>query len=153
MCYNEDNFWSCIYYLTKVDVFAFSITPPFRNAVDYYESPCPLMKWRQWGPGGCFTNVSRAHQNIFSQNLCIAEIVPLMRISNWNLHMCPKQCFGHTYKISAWNYHHQCVSGIVYFREIILESSRNVSETTPGPQQACHWTNFPGIFHMTHGKD
>ena len=25
------------------------------------------------------------------------------------------------------------ISGVVYFREIILESSRNVSETLPGP--------------------
>ena len=31
------------------------------------------------------------------------------------------------------------ISGIVYFREIILESSRNVSETTS-------WLNSTGVF-------
>ena len=40
-------------------------------------------------PGGCFTNVSRALQK-FSRNLCIAQIVLVMRISSWNFVRVPK---------------------------------------------------------------
>ena len=66
----------------------------------------------------------------FSRNLCIAEIVLLVRNSSWTLYLCPKHGFGHMYKVSAWNSHHNGIYGIVYFCEIILESSRNISETT-----------------------
>ena len=40
-------------------------------------------------PGGCFTNVLRALQNILS-NVCIAEIVLVVRISNWKFVRVPK---------------------------------------------------------------
>ena len=36
-----------------------------------------------------------------------------------------------TYRVSAWNSYHKCVSCFLYFHEIVLESLRNVSETTP----------------------
>ena len=42
------------------------------------------------------------------------------------------------------------IAGIVYFREIILESSRNVSETTPVVRNAfpCHDTNHVSLQAM-----
>ena len=41
------------------------------------------------------------------------------------LYVCSKPCFGHTYKDSAWNFHDiNVISGVVYFRDIILESSQ-----------------------------
>ena len=40
-------------------------------------------------PGGCFTNVSRALQKFF-RNLCIAQIVLVMRISSGNFERVPK---------------------------------------------------------------
>ena len=70
---------------------------------------------------------------IFSWNLCIAEIALLMRILSWNFARVPKAmlwahtCTNFQLEILAIN----VISGIVYFREIILESSWNVSETTP----------------------
>ena len=46
---------------------------------------------------------------VFSRNLCLAEMVLLMRISSLNFVQVPKaMCFGHTYKVSAWNSHHKC---------------------------------------------
>ena len=46
---------------------------------------------------------------VFSRNLCIAEIVLRMRIFQVEtLYMFPKQCFGHTYKVSALNSHYKC---------------------------------------------
>ena len=47
------------------------------------------------------------------------------------LYMFPKHGFGHTYKNAAWNSHKNMISVIHKFREIILESSQNVSETSP----------------------
>ena len=53
-----------------------------------------------------------------------------MRISSWNFVRVPKALGTRTkfqFEILTINVN----SSIVYFREIILESSRNVSETTP----------------------
>ena len=47
-----------------------------KDRIQFYEE--------EWSAGGCFTNVSRALQNILS-NLYITKIVFLMRISSWNL--------------------------------------------------------------------
>ena len=58
---------------------------------------------------------------IFSRNLYITKIVLLMRISSWKCARVPK----------AQILNINVISGIAYFREIILESSRNVNETTP----------------------
>ena len=41
-----------------------------------------------------------------SRNLCITQIVLLMRISSWNFVRVP--CFWHTYNFSDWNSHHKC---------------------------------------------
>ena len=73
-------------------------------------------------PGGCFTIVSELSK-IFTWNLCIAEILLLMQISSWNFVRVPKAMLE-TLTINV-------ISGIVYFYEIILESLRSISETTP----------------------
>ena len=71
---------------------------------------------------------------IFSWNLCIAEIALLtclMRISNLNfVCMCPTYDVGHT-QFQLKNLLINVFSAVVYFRDIILVSSRNVSETAP----------------------
>ena len=71
-----------------------------------------------WYIRGCFIKVSRALQ-IFSGNLYIVKIVLLMR--NW----------AHVQRFQLEILSINVISGIVYFREIILESSRNVSEINP----------------------
>ena len=76
--------------------------------------------------GGCFTNVLRALQK-FSRNLCIVQIVHVMRISSWNFVRVPKALFWAHVQIFTIN----VISGVVYFRENILGSSRNISETAP----------------------
>ena len=70
---------------------------------------------------------------IFSLSLCIAEIILLMRIPSWNFCTCAQSmAFGTCTKFQL---EILTINGIVYFRKIILESSRNVSETTSGHQQ------------------
>ena len=103
--------------------------------VECYDIGGLVQKW----PGGCFTNASRALQKILS-NLCIAEIVLLMGISSWNFVRVPNvMLWAHvqsfSLKLSLTIY---VISGIVYFHEIILESSRNISETPP-------WSSGPGV--------
>ena len=70
---------------------------------------------------GLFSLKFRELSKIFSQKLCIAEIVLGMKISSWNL--CAR-----THAVSAWNYQH--IFDFLHFREIIL-SSRSVSEPIP----------------------
>ena len=54
---------------------------------------------------GLFHELSK----MFFQNLCIAEIILLVRNFQLELKfMHPKLCFRHTYRISAWNSHHKC---------------------------------------------
>ena len=65
----------------------------------------------------------RELSKLFSRNLCIEEIVLLMRISSHALGTHTK----FRLEILTLN----VISSIVDFREIILESSRNFSETTP----------------------
>ena len=61
---------------------------------------------------------------IFSLNLSIAKIAIPMRISNF-----------YQLEIITMN----VISGIIYFREFILESSRNFSETPPGIVPVGQW--------------
>ena len=53
---------------------------------------------------GCFTNVSRALQNNIAK-IYSAKIQIYGENSKLTLYVCPKPCFGHTYKVSAWNFH------------------------------------------------
>ena len=48
--------------------------------------------------GGCFTNVSWALQNIQCQKSHL-----WWEFQAETLYVCPKPCFGHTHKVSAWN--------------------------------------------------
>ena len=43
--------------------------------------------------------------------------------------MCPKPCFGYTYKVSTCRSHHKWDFCHFFFRKIIMEISRNVGET------------------------
>ena len=82
-------------------------------------------------PGGCFTNISPALQNILSKfvycrnNTCD---------ENFKLKLCT--C-SQSHSLGTHTKFHleiptiTVISDIVYFREIILESLRNVNETTP----------------------
>ena len=93
----------------------------------------PLFKSKTFWeiPVGHFTNVSQALQNISLKICVLQKSYFLWEFQADTLYVCPKPCFGHTYKVSAWNSPIDVISGIVYFSEIILESSRNVNETTP----------------------
>ena len=53
------------------------------------------------------------------------------------MYVCPKSCFGHTYKVSAFTVN--VISSIVYFRDIGLESSLNVSEATFQMHRLLHY--------------
>ena len=81
--------------------------------------------------GGCSTNVSRALQNILSKfvffrNSTCDENVKL------KICMCAKShALGTHTKFQLEILNINVISGVMYFCEIILESSRNVSETTP----------------------
>ena len=81
------------------------------------------------GTQGCFTSVSRALQDIISKFLCCRNR-PFYENSKLKLCMCA-QSMGIRTKFQLEIFTVNVISGIVYFREIILESSRNVSETTP----------------------
>ena len=84
----------------------------------------------------------RELSKIFSRNFYLIKIAFLWEFQAETVHVCPNPRFGHTYKVSALNSRY-VISGIVYFREIILESSRNVSETTPWfPSYICSQLGF-----------
>ena len=82
-------------------------------------------------PGGCFTNVSRALQNILSKFVYCRKRTSF---KNFKLKSCmwaQSHTLGTHTKFQLEILTINVFSGIVYFREIILESSQNVSETTP----------------------
>ena len=89
------------------------------------------LNWRQVGLG-VISLTFRELSKIFSWNLCIADIIVLLRISSWNFVRVPKaMLLGTRTKFQLEIVTIDVISSIVYFREIILESSWNVSETTP----------------------
>ena len=83
------------------------------------------------GPGVCFTNVSRALQNflskfVYRKNSTSYENVKL------KLCMCAQShALGTRTRFQLEIPTINGIFGIVYFRKISLESSRNVSETAP----------------------
>ena len=81
--------------------------------------------------GGCFTNVSRALQTILSKFVyCRNSTCD----ENFKLKLCTcaqSHALGTGTKFQLKILTVNVISGVVYFREIILESLRNVSETTP----------------------
>ena len=82
-------------------------------------------------PVGCFTNVSRALQNIISKLVYCRDCTSY---ENFKLKLCScaqSYVLGTRTKLQLEILTINVIAGIVHFREIILESSRNVSETTP----------------------
>ena len=81
--------------------------------------------------GGCFTNISRALQNILSKFVYRRNRTSY---ENFKLKLCmcaQSHALGTHTKFRLEILTLKVISSIVDFREIILESSRNVSETTP----------------------
>ena len=89
-----------------------------------------ILVWKNYITRGLFQWRFANFSKIFSRNLCDPEIVLLIRISSWNCVWVPK-ALGTRIKFQLQILTINVIPGIVYFREIILESSRNVSETTP----------------------
>ena len=83
------------------------------------------------GTGGCFTNVSRALQKILSKFVyCTSSTCD----ENFKLKLCT--CAQSLALGTRTNFRIEIltinvISGVVYFRENILGSSRNVNETAP----------------------
>ena len=108
-----------------------TFSPPTRvSDPDMHHGTCvgPVLLQRS---GGCFTNVSRALQDIPSKLVYCRN-----RISYENFKLKPCTCaqspaLGTRTKFQLEILTINVISGMIYFREIILESSRNVSETTP----------------------
>ena len=92
-----------------------------------------------WGwcvaiPGGCFTDVLRALQDILSKFVYRRN---LTSYETFKLKLCTcaqSHALGTGTKFQLEIITVNVISGIDYFWEIILESLRNVSETTPRPQ-------------------
>ena len=114
----------------------------------------PIITW----PGGCFTNVSQALQDILSKFVYCRNRTSY---ENFKLKLCTRAqspALGTRTKFQLEILTINVISGMVYFREIFLESSRNVSETTPGislifrvkamhiytwiTYEACFWLKF-----------
>ena len=88
-------------------------------------------------PGGCFTNVTRALQNFLSKFVYCGNSTCY---ANFKVKLCSctqSHALGTHTKFQLKIITINVISGIVYFREIILESLRNVSETTPDFQVSC----------------
>ena len=107
-------------------------------------SGCEIWDQPFQGLGGCFTYVSRALQNILSKFVyCRNSTCD----ENFKLKLCTCaqiHALGTRTKFQLETLIINVISGVVYFRKIILESWRNVSETTP-------WDSL--ISNMTLSKD
>ena len=74
----------------------------------------------------------RKLSKIFSLNLCIAEIILLMRISSWNFILEPKATlWAHVQNFSLKFLPQMWFLVLYIFTRIFLENSWNVSETNP----------------------
>ena len=110
--------------------------PLLRSAV----RGCTLVTFQD--TGGCFTNVSRALQNILSKFVYCRSRTSY---ENFKLKLCTcaqSHALGTRTKFQLEILTINVISGIVYFREIILESSRNVSETTLWPSRSSLISRF-----------
>ena len=82
-------------------------------------------------PGGCFTNVSRALQNNLAK---IYKARNDIYGENFKLKLCTcdqSMALGTRIKFQLEIFIKRTISAIHKFRENILESLRNISETTP----------------------
>ena len=97
-------------------------------------------------PGGCFTNVSRALQDILLKFVYCRNRASY---KNFKLKLCTcpqSHALGTHTKFQLEILTINVISGMVYCHDIILESSRNVNETTPWPLR---WQDV--TFVMTSG--
>ena len=120
--------------LTRVSADTLVRSPPVLNPISY------LPNW--WntlhGTWGCFTNVSRALQKIFSRILYITKIV--LFYENFKLKLCTcarSHVLGTRTEFQLEIISICVISGIVYFREIILVSWRNNSLHPLMPFSVC----------------
>ena len=102
------------------------------------EGPMVLVHLQtEWCPWGCFTNVLQALQNILSKFM-YSRIRTFYENFKFKLCMCTQShAVGTHTKFQLEILNINVISGIMYFDEIILESLKNVSETTP-----CFWRPF-----------
>ena len=76
----------------------------------------------------------RELSKIFSRNRCIVEIVLLLRISSWNFEIVPKALLWAHVQICSLKFASEVwYLSLCIFVRLFLQSSRNVSETTPDP--------------------
>ena len=104
-----------------------------QNKASWFDFHMPLFQLS----GGCFTNVSRALQNILSKFVCCRN---RGSCEHFKLKLClcaQSHALGTCTKFQLEILTINVITAILYFREIILESSRNVSETTPWPSELC----------------
>ena len=106
--------------------------PDFLYFVTY---SAELRHWHWSGvmiaPGGCFTNVSRVPQNILAK---IHNTRNYIYGENFNLKICTgaqSRALGTRTKFQLEILNTSTIYAIHKFRNNFLESSRNVSETTP----------------------
>ena len=98
--------------------------------------------WTIHHSGGCFTYVSQGLQNILSK-FVYYRIHTSSENFKLKLCMCTQShALGTHTKFQLEILTINIISGIVYFREIILESSWNVCETTPS---CCCRNSLPTI--------
>ena len=105
------------------------------------------------GSGGCFTNVSRALQDILSKFVYCRNCTSY---ENFKLKLCTSAqslALGTCTKFQLEILTINVISDIVYLHEIVLESLRNVSETTPSwpSEHRCHSkTTKMGSLFLSH---
>ena len=81
-------------------------------------------------PGSCFTNVFRTLQKI-SWKYTMPVITFMLRIQSWNsLCVCLNHGFGHTNKVSAWNFNRTCDFWITQIWREWFGELGNVNKTT-----------------------
>ena len=86
-----------------------------------------------WDDLGVISLTLRELSKMFSWNLCITEIVFLRGISSWNFERVPNAVLWAHVQMFSLKFSLNMTSGTAYFHDIVLESSRNVIETTPRP--------------------
>ena len=83
-------------------------------------------------PGGCFIKISRALQNILRVEICVLQKSYFLWEYQAEICTCAQShALGTRTKSQLEILIINVISGIVCFRQVILESSRNVCETTP----------------------
>ena len=111
-------------------------------------------------PGVCFTNVSRALQDILLKFVYCRN---RSSYENVKLKLCTcAQSIGHTYKVSVWNSHHKCeFQYCVFFARLFWRARETLVKQPPDnwPSQLTkdcqpsdcteeHYVSLPGMEHM-----